>query len=74
MPAFRCTMTRRGRTNVKQATAKKMTTAKARSFVVVKRASSVYINGNRVLDPMGKPSVSMKKLRAAVREVAKAKQ
>jgi len=52
----------------------KKTTRKAETgkFIVVRRGAKTYIDGNLLLDPLGEPSVSRKRLRKAVRKVAKA--
>ena len=42
-------------------------------FTVVKKGNVLYINGNRILDPAGRPSVTSEKLRDAVQEVASRK-
>lgn len=39
-------------------------------FVVVKRGSDVYVNGNKILVPDGRGSVSRKTMRDAARKVA----
>jgi flagellar basal body rod protein FlgG len=46
---------------------------KSGRFTVEKKGSVLYINGNRILDPIGKPSVESNKLRSAVKEVASRK-
>jgi hypothetical protein len=43
--------------------------SKSGRFVVEKRGSALFINGNRILDPAGRPSVNQRRLRAAVQKV-----
>jgi len=45
---------------------------KSGHFTVEKKGSVLYINGNRILHPIGKPSVKSDKLRDAVQEIAAA--
>ncbi len=44
--------------------------SKSDRFVVERKGSALFINGNRILNPAGKPSVTHSRLRAAVRKVA----
>lgn len=39
-------------------------------FVVEKKGTDLFVNGNRILKPAGQPSVTRSELRAAVRKVA----
>jgi hypothetical protein len=44
--------------------------SKSGRFVVERKGSDLFINGNRILDPAGKPSVKHSRLRAAAHKVA----
>ncbi|MDP9193490.1 MAG: hypothetical protein M3P06_17495 [Acidobacteriota bacterium] len=55
---------------MKTAPAKSHRSSKSGRFVVERKGSAVFINGNRILDPAGKPSVKHSRLRAAVHKVA----
>ncbi len=45
---------------------------KSGGLTVEKKGNVLYIDGNRILDPIGEPSVTSAKLRSAVQEVANA--
>jgi hypothetical protein len=55
---------------MKTAPAKSHRSSKSGRFVIEKKGSALFINGNRILDPAGKPSVEHSRLRAAVNIVA----
>lgn len=63
----RCTLQR---IDVMKPATSKSRRSKSDRFVVERKGSTLFINGNRILDPAGKPSVKHSRLRAAVRKVA----
>ena len=59
-----------GAINVMKTATSKSHCSKSDRSVVERKGSALFINGNRILDPAGKPSVKHSRLRAAVHKVA----